>query len=183
MDHPRDEYAPDAHELLVPEAEDQSPFGLVPMDLLFWMFRGWHSSTRAATLRVCKRWNRIGSVAFDVFRTNQAFLYGLFLDSKHLGRLLADPKLPAHYLADPSILSVMFGRVGEGAVLMSLIRRAIHSDRMWLTCFEAAVRSSNTLAVECLLSEPQSDAGTRSIDEVGLGRGREGMGRLRLKET
>lgn len=169
MDRPLDDFSPEGQQPLAPEAEDLSPFGMISVDLLFWMFRGWDIATRSATLRVCKRWYRIGSVAFDVFRTNQAFLHGLFLDSKHLGRLLSDPRLPPHYLTDPSILSVMFGRVTKGSVIMDIIQRAIHSDHMWLTCFEAAVDSCNTLAVECLLSGTPSEAGTRTIDEVPVG--------------
>ena len=148
------------------EGEDESPFGAVSPDLLFWMFRTWDPSMRASTVRVCKRWNRVGSAAFDVYKTNKAFLYGVFLDTKHLSRLLADSRFPQAYLEDLNILSVMFGRISERSVLIDLAARSIDTDGAWLTCFEAAVRASNPAAVECLLLHPNSQAGVANIEHV-----------------
>jgi len=167
MDYPQDEEYVVCHdEQRAPEAEDDSLFGMIPSDLLYWMFHRWDPAMRASVVMVCHRWHRVGSAAFNVFRTNKAFLHGLFLDSKHLRSLLSDPRLPRQYLEDPSILSVMFGRVSEYAVLVDLAARAVLTDDMWLTCFEEAVRTSNTAAVECLLLHPMSEAGSRSINTV-----------------
>jgi len=168
MDHPRDDFcnAEGGKAVFEPEAEDESDFGKIPLDLLWWMFRCWDPSMRNATIRVCRRWNRVGLSAFDVFRTNQAFLYGMFLDSKHLKRLLRDSRLPRVYLEDPNILSVMFSRVSDRSALRDLCTMAIRNDQTWMTCFESAVNASNTSAVERLLQHPQSEAGSRSIDEV-----------------
>jgi hypothetical protein len=169
MDHPRDELlaAYHHHHHQEPaEGEDESPFGMVPPDLLFWMFRTWDPSMRASTLRVCKRWNHVGSAAFDLYKTNQAFLYGVLLDTKHMSRMLADSRFPAAYLEDLSILSVMFGRISERSILTDLADRAIHTDDAWMTCFEASVRASNPTAVECLLLHPRSVCGVAQIDHV-----------------
>src|SRR6185369_17460293 len=135
MDYPQDEEYVVCHdEQRAPEAEDDSLFGMIPSDLLYWMFHRWDPAMRASVVMVCHRWHRVGSAAFNVFRTNKAFLHGLFLDSKHLRSLLSDPRLPRQYLEDPSILSVMFGRVSEYAVLVDLAARAVLTDDMWLTC-------------------------------------------------
>ena len=171
MDHVRrgEEYAPslwDDEEGEEMDAEGHSLFCRVSSDLLFWMFQMWDPSMRAATVKVCKRWNRIGTAAFDVFKTNKAFLYGVLLDSKHLMRLLEDRRLPSAYLEDPNLLSVMFGRISEHPILASLAKRVIHSGDTWMACYEAAVRATNPSAVQCLLLHPLSEAGARAISHV-----------------
>jgi hypothetical protein len=167
MDHGRDEYyVADVADYAAAGAEGESEFRKVPRDLLFWMFSTWDSSLRASVIRVCKRWNWIGTAAFDVFRTNKAFLYGMFLDSKHLSRLLSDSRLPRGYLEDPSILAVMFSRVAEHGVLFDVARRGIQSADTWMICFEAAVRASNASAVQTLLLHEQSEAATHHMDQV-----------------
>jgi hypothetical protein len=167
MDYPREDTEL-MHSLTVryaPEGEDDSPFGRVSPDLLFWMFRTWDPAMRASTVLVCKRWHRVGSAAFDMFRTNQAFLYGVFLDSKHLARLLRDPRSQS-YMEDISILCIMFSRISDQVVLQHLAERAIADSATWMTCFEASVMASNASAVDCLLLHPQSDSAVGSIQRV-----------------
>ena len=146
--------------------ESASDFRVIPRDVLFWMFRAW-DPTLARTVRlVCRRWDTVGREAMDVFRTKQAFLYGVLLDHHHLRRLLDDPRFPPSLLDEVTTVAVVLGAVKDGRVLRDVAARSVRDQSCWLTCFQRVVQRTNVQAVDCLLNHEQSQHVTDKVDMI-----------------
>ncbi len=145
--------------------ERESVFSWLSDDVLFLVLQYTSQEHWASASRVCRRWNAVGRVAFNEFKTAKSFMHALFFDPGRLTRMVDNPRLSAALARNDEVVETVCQKVTSPRLLQQWVKGLAYPR--WMKCLIKALQHANQAAIVALFQAvPPSLSREQMCDEI-----------------
>lgn len=145
--------------------ESESVFSSISNDVLLMILRFTSQEHWASASLVCRRWNAVGRVAFNEFKTAKSFMHALFFDPSRLVNMADNPMLSAALTRNDEMIETVCQKVTSPRLLGQWVRGLAYPR--WMRCLIKALQHGNRAAIVALFRNmPPSLSREQMCDEI-----------------